>query len=621
MDFMRRERIKDHWREQRIFFFRTLAAAVIAGALIVVLVSRLVVLQVLNFEHYSDLSRGNRIRIEPIPPIRGLIFDRNGIVLAENRPAYQLEIVPEQVTDIQMTLNRLLTLELIRETDLPSINQRIARARKFSAVPLRFRLSETEVARFAVQRQHFPGVDIRARLARHYPIGAHAVHAIGYVGALSDSDLQRLDPTAYAGTSHVGKIGIERAYEDLLHGEVGYRQILVNAQGRALQVVENNPPVPGQDLHLTLDAALQGAAFKALDGRRGALVAIDPRDGGVLAFVSTPGFDPDQFGAGLSREQFRSLSEDPDKPLFNRALRGHYPPGSTIKPLLALAGLHHRATTPAHSTFCPGYFQLPGREHRYRDWKREGHGTVTLFDAIAQSCDVYYYELALELGIDRMHDFLQTFGLGEATGIDIRGEKSGLLPSRDWKRGAFDRPADRAWFPGETVIAGIGQGFMLATPLQLAHFTATLASRGQRLKPHLLAATLDPASGERIARPPQTMGSAGSNESGYWNLILAAMEEVVHGERGTARAIASPNYKIAGKTGTAQVFAIAQEEEYDAETVQERLRDHALFIAFAPAEEPQIAVAVIVENGGSGSSTAAPVAKAVLDEFLVGASP
>ncbi len=616
MQFLRRERIKDHWREQRIFFFRTLAAALIAGALIIVLVSRLVVLQVLNFEHYSDLSRGNRIRIEPIPPIRGLIFDRNGVVLAENRPAYQLEMVLEQVPDLEQTLERLVALELVRETELPAIRQRLQRTRKFSAVPLRFRLSDEEVARFAVQRQHFPGVDIRARLARHYPMSAHAVHAIGYVGAISDSDLQRLDPTAYAGSSHVGKVGIERAYEDLLHGQVGYRQVLVNAQGRALQVVENNPPVPGMDLHLTLDSRLQSAAFQALGERRGAVVAIDPRDGGVLAFVSTPGFDPDRFGAGLSRDEFRNLSENPDKPLFNRALRGHYPPGSTIKPLLALAGLHHRATTPAHSSFCPGFFQLPGREHKYRDWKREGHGSVNLFDAIAQSCDVYYYELALELGIDRMHTYLQTFGLGETTGIDILGEKSGLLPSREWKRGAFSRPADQAWFPGETVIAGIGQGFMLATPLQLAHVTSTLASRGERIKPHILAATMDPATGLRAARAPTKLSPAGSNETGYWNLVLAAMEEVVHGERGTARAIAPADYKIAGKTGTAQVFAIAQEEEYDAETVAERLRDHALFVAFAPAAEPRIALAVVVENGGSGSSAAAPVAKAVLDVFM-----
>lgn len=616
MQFLPRERIKDHWREQRIFFFRTLAAALIAAALILVLVSRLVVLQVLNFEHYSDLSRGNRIRIEPVPPIRGLIFDRNGVVLAENLPAYQLEIVREQVPDLEITLNRLVALELIGEDGLPAIRERLARSRKFAAVPLRFRLSDEEVSRFAVQRQHFPGVDIRARLARHYPMGAEAVHAIGYVGAISDSDLQRLDPTAYAGSSHVGKVGVERAFEDQLHGQVGYRQVLVNAQGRVLQVVENNPPVPGQDLHLTLDARLQSAAFEALGERRGAVVAIDPRDGGVLAFVSTPGFDPDRFGAGLSREEFRNLSENPDKPLFNRALRGHYPPGSTIKPLLALAGLHHRAMTPAHSSFCPGFFQLPGREHKYRDWKREGHGTVTMFDAIAQSCDVYYYELALELGIDRMHAYLQTFGMGETTGIDILGEKAGLLPSREWKRGAFSRPADQAWFPGETVIAGIGQGFMLATPLQLAHITSTLAARGQRLEPRLLAATLDPATGVREARPPAVRPQAGTGEPGYWNLVLAAMEEVVHGERGTARAIAPPDYRIAGKTGTAQVFAIAQEEEYDAETVAERLRDHALFIAFAPAEDPTIAIAVVVENGGSGSSTAAPVARAVLDVLL-----
>ncbi len=616
MQFMSRERIKDHWREQRIFFFRALAAGIIAALLILLLVSRLVVLQVFNFEHYSDLSRGNRIRIEPIPPIRGLIFDRNGVVLAENRPAYQLEMVREQVPDVESTLKRLTEAHLIRETDLAGIRERLGRTRKFEAVPLRFRMSDEEVARFAVQRQHFTGVDIRARLARHYPMGPQAVHAVGYVGAISNNDLQRLDPTAYAGTSHVGKVGVERAYESSLHGRVGYRQVLVNAQGRALQTIENNPPVPGKDLRLSLDARLQATAFDALDGRRGAVVAIDPRDGGVLAFVSTPGFDPDRFGAGLSHEEFAALNADPDKPLFNRALRGNYPPGSTIKPLLGLAGLHHGATTPGHSTFCPGFFQLPGREHKYRDWKREGHEHVTLFDAIVQSCDVYYYEMALELGIDRIHAYLASFGLGEASGIDIQGEKPGLLPSREWKRSKYARPADQAWFPGETVITGIGQGFMLATPLQLAHITATLAARGRRLQPHLLAAIIDPANGALEPAVTQPLGSAGSDEPGYWNLILAAMEEVVHGERGTARAIAPQSYRIAGKTGTAQVFAIAQEEEYEAESVEERLRDHALFVAFAPVDAPRIAISVIVENGGSGSSTAAPVARAVLDRFF-----
>ncbi|NNF52509.1 MAG: penicillin-binding protein 2 [Gammaproteobacteria bacterium] len=620
MEFLRRERIKDHWREQRIFFFRALAAAVIAGVLILILVSRLVVLQVLNFEHYSALSLGNRIRIEPVPPIRGLIFDRNGVVLAENLPSYQLELIGEQVQDLEDTLGRLQELALVDDADLVRVRERLARSRKFESIPLRFRLSDEEVARFAVQRQHFPGVEIRARLARHYPLGEQAVHAIGYVGALSDQDLQRLDPTSYAGTSHVGKVGIERAYEDLLHGEVGYRQVLVNAQGRALQVIENNPPVPGMNLHLTLDADLQLAAFEALQDHRGAVVSIDPRDGGILAFVSTPGFDPDQFGAGLSRADFSALNNDPDKPLFNRAMRGNYPPGSTIKPMLALAGLHHRATTPAHSTFCPGFFQLPGHERKYRDWKREGHGNVDLIDAIAESCDVYFYEMALELGIDRLESYLATFGLGQATGIDILGEKAGLLPSRDWKRRNFSKPADQAWFPGETVIAGIGQGFMLTTPLQLAHFSATLAARGARLQPHLLAATEDPVSGARDARLPIPLQSAGSNEPGYWNLVLAAMEEVVHGEKGTARAIAPTNYRMAGKTGTAQVYAIAQEEEYDAEALEERLRDHALFIAYAPVTEPSIAIAVIVENAGSGSSAAAPVARSVFDRYFAGES-
>ncbi|MGH8494802.1 MAG: penicillin-binding protein 2 [Gammaproteobacteria bacterium] len=614
--FIRNIRLKDHWSEQRLFVRRTITASVLVGALMLFVVVRLTQLQVFNYQHFTDLSQGNRIRIEPVPPTRGLIYDRNGVLLAENLPAYQLEMTPEQVPDVESTLARLEELGFVREQDEERIRQTLASQGNFKAVPLRFRLTEEEVARFAVRRPLFPGVDIRASLTRHYPFGPAAVHAIGYVGSISVEDQERLDPAAYAGTTHVGKIGLERTYEQALHGDAGVRQVLVNAQGRALSTLSGDAPRPGRNLILSLDLDTQLAAEAALAGRRGAVVAIDPRNGELRAFVSEPGYDPNAFGEGLSVEEFRALQTDPDQPLFNRAMRGHYPPGSTIKPVIALAGLSYGVVDPERTRFCGGFFRLPGHSHRYRDWKREGHGPMDLHSAIVQSCDVYFYELALELDIDRMHDFAVRFGAGSPTGIDIIGEKSGVMPSRDWKRRAFSRPEDQVWFPGETLITGIGQGFTLMTPLQIAHMAATLAARGRRFEPTLVSAIVDPLTGERIEHQPRELEPVQGLDPSAWELVLGAMRDVVNGPRGTARAIASAEYVISGKTGTAQVFSVAQEETYDAEEVEERLRDHALFIAFAPFEQPEIALAVIVENGGSGSGTAAPVARQVLDSYF-----
>ncbi|MGB5622597.1 MAG: penicillin-binding protein 2, partial [Gammaproteobacteria bacterium] len=461
-------RLKDHWREQRLFLARVLASGAVVIGLTLFVMVRLVDLQVLRFEHFSELSRGNRVRIEPLPPTRGLIYDRNGIVLAENLPSYQLEMIPEQVDDIDLSLEALIGLGLLEADDLERIRAEIRRQPNFRPVALRYRLSEEEVARFAVRRQQFPGVEIQARLIRHYPYGSVAVHALGYVGSVSQADLQRLDPGDYAGTTHTGKIGVEFAQEDALHGSAGYRQVLVNAQGRILQELERTSPIPGSDVYLSLDLELQLAAEAALAGRRGSIVAIDPRNGQVLALVSQPGYDPNLFSAGISTREYRGLQEDPDIPLFNRALRGLYPPGSTIKPVIGLAGLHFGAVAPWQRVYCLGYYTLPGSSHRFRDWKREGHGPMNLNDAIAQSCDVYFYELALKLGIDNMHDFLDGFGLGHRSGIDVPAEKAGTLPSRQWKRDNFRRREDQVWFPGETLITGIGQGYLQTTPLQLA---------------------------------------------------------------------------------------------------------------------------------------------------------
>lgn len=617
-------RIKDHWAEQRTFLARTIGATVVILGLAMVLVGRLVDLQILEYEHFADLSRGNRIRIEPLPPTRGLIFDRNGVVLAQNLPTYQLELTPEQVPDIAATLQRLGDLQLIRPQDQERIAKALNTQRRFEAIPLRFQLSDEEVARFAVQRQHFPGVDIRARLRRHYPFGASAVHAIGYVGAISDQDEKRIARADYAGTTHIGKIGIEGRYEEDLHGRVGHQQILVNAQGRvvdtegaASQELDRKDPLPGSNLYLSLDIKVQQTAEEALGEQRGAIVAIDPRNGDVLALASTPTYDPNQFVAGLTRKEFRALQGDIDKPLFNRAIRGHYPPGSTVKPVIALAGLNWNVMDSGEPVMCRGSYRLPNSSHRYRDWRRGGHGMVVMHDAIAESCDVYFYHLAHQLGIQNMHDFMAEFGFGAPTQIDIPGEKAGLVPSPEWKRRAFSSRMDQVWYPGETVITGIGQGYLLATPLQIAHAAATLATRGQRVRPRLVTTIDDAVTGELLNLPVENLPTVELSDSTLWDEVVAGMEGVMSEPRGTARASAAgASYRIAGKTGTAQVFSVGQDEKYEAEEIDERLRDHALFMAFAPADEPRIAVAVLVENGGSGSGTAAPIARRVLDSYL-----
>ncbi len=618
--------IKDHHSERRLFTARVAVSAVVATLLLGTVITRLVQLQVVDHEHFAEQSHGNRIRIEAIPPTRGLIFDRRGRVLAENLPAYQLELVPEQVRDLDDTLARLAAARLIDAEDIPRFRELSRSGPRFKAVTLRFRLGDDEISQFAVQRPRFPGVDFQPRLVRHYPHGERTAHAIGYVGAISTRDLKRLDPAEYAGTAHTGKTGVEYENEPNLHGTPGYRQVVTNARGRQVPadarewsqaLAEGDSPRPGMNLHLSIDLDLQRVASEALAGRRGSIVAIDPQNGEVLALVSAPSFDPNAFAVGMSSSEFRALESNPNQPLFNRAVLGKYPPGSTIKPMLALAALQSGATNLTRRTLCRGFYTLPGSTHRYRDWKPEGHGQVDLHDAIAQSCDVYFYEISRDIGIDRMHEYLTAFGLGSATGIDVTGEASGIVPSRDWKRRQFSTRENQVWFPGETVIASIGQGYMEATPLQLAHATATLAMRGERFRPRLVRAVEDPLTGETTPVPPESLGRVAIDNEFYWENIVDAMRDVLLGESGTARAAgAGAPYAMAGKSGTAQVFSVAQEEEYEEEEVAERLRDHALFIAFAPLAEPQIAVAVVVENGSSGSRVAAPIARRMMDQYL-----
>lgn len=605
---------KDTAAERRLFQRRVLVALVIMLGLIGVLVSRLYFLQILNHDNFTTLSEKNRVQVQPIAPPRGLIYDRNDVLLAENRPVFSVTIVPERVPDMAVTLQRLQGILDISDEDMERFNRRLDEYRRpFSSVPLSYDLSEKEIARMAVHRYELPGVEVEAELVRYYPYSEITAHALGYVGRINRDELRKLDPIEYAGTNYVGKSGVERFYEEALHGKVGYQHVETNARGRTLRVLEKENPVPGDDLRLNLDIRLQQVAFDLLKGRRGAIVAIEPKTGGVLALASVPGFDANLFVTGIGVEAYKALSESPDKPLFNRALRGQYPPGSTIKPMMAVAGLDSNNTTRERTVWDPGYYQLNGSGRRYRDWKWGGHGWTNLEEAIAQSCDVYFYDLGQRMGVDTMHKYLDQFGFGKDTSLDISGAQSGLLPSAPWKRAVKNQP----WYPGDSVNMSIGQGYVLATPLQLATATAVLANHGKWAQPRMLMQAVGAESTEQVL-PEQTQKDLVLKREEDWGYVVDAMEAVVHGPHGTARRIGrGAPYRMAGKTGTAQVFSLAENEQYDADEIRERLRDHALFIGFAPADDPKIAVAVIVENGGGGSSTAAPLARKMFDAWLL----
>lgn len=615
---MPRIRIRNEWQERHRFAVRIALAAIIALVLFMAVAARLFYLQVVSHKHYVTLAEGNRLRDVAVTPPRGLIFDRNGVLLAENRPSYELDIVPEQVDDLQATLAALAKVVSIRPADLARFKELLATKRPFQPLPLRTDLSPEEVARFAVDRQNFPGVDITASLSRYYPLGPEMAHVVGYVGAISASELAHFDPDQYSNTSQVGKIGVEGAYESLLHGSVGLRQVETNAEGRILRTVSYTPPVPGSDLYLSIDVQVQKAAEDALDALddSGAVVAINPQNGEVLALASQPSYDPNEFVGGIDPAEFAKLNNDPAQPLFNRVLRGQYPPGSTIKPFLGLAALNYGVIDPFKDLMCPGYFMLPSNPNPYRDWKRGGHGEVNLSDAITESCDVYFYTVAMKLGIDHLHDYLDAFGFGKPTGIDLMGEQDGVVPSPAWKRKHLHQP----WYLGETVIAGIGQGYTLVTPIQLADATAALAMHGHRFVPHVLHAIGDPLSGVISDITPQADPVVPETDPRAWNIVIKAMQNVVASIRGTAHRISEGvKYTIAAKTGTAQVYhkrlgVFGEEDESD---IPKHLRDNAVFIAFAPVDNPRIAVAVVVEHGGGGGATAAPIARKVMDAYLL----
>jgi len=594
---------------------RALVAFLLVVALLGVLAARFAWLQVFSYEEFHTRSEANRIKARPIVPARGLIYDRNGRLLADNVPAYRLDAVREDVGDLDGMVARLREVITLSDEGAEAFVAASRARRSFQPVTVKLRLSEAEVARFAVNRHRFPGVDVVPYLNRRYPYGDLFAHVIGYVGRIDASDLEREDAARYNGATHIGKAGIERTYESRLHGQIGVEQVEVNAEGRLLRVVGREPAHAGQDLYLTIDAQLQQAVVDAFEGQPGAAVVLDPRNGEVLALASLPSYDPNPFVSGIGRQAYAALLNNPSRPLFNRVLQGGYEPGSTIKPFIALAGLDLGLRTPRDTTFSSGAFRLPGHEREYRDWRRGGHGHVNLNEAMAQSVNTYFFQLAVDLGIERLSRYMARFGFGEPTGIDLQGEASGVLPSPEWKRAARNQP----WFPGETVIAGIGQGFWVVTPLQLAQGTAMLANGGVRVKPHLLRASQRSFDAPQELEPLPKPGKSVVSNPAHLAAVAESMVAVLHGPTGTARGVMSQfdlGYRIAGKTGTAQRITRRTEASLDVNQLPFDQRHNALFIAFAPVEAPRVAVMVVLEHGGSGSSVAAPVALRIIDAWL-----
>lgn len=604
----RTRRIVDNAREQKIIRLRLMLALLVMAVLSGVIIARYYHLQVKKYELYKTQSELNRVQLQKIAPPRGLIFDRENRLLAENRPSYVLALVRDRIKDVPATIATLKKLGLVDDADIERYQKKVHTFRLFEAVPIRFNLDEKAIATVAVNRIRLEGVEIKVNLARYYPEQQLLAHMLGYVGRINEREMETLDKDNYGATNHIGKLGVERFYEDILHGTVGYEHVETNAHGEVLRTLERTPPVSGKNLVLHLDLDLQRVAYDAIgEGNRGAVVAIDVHTGGILAAASRPSYNPNLFVNGISFADYKALQEDIDLPLYNRVLQAQYPPGSTIKPMGLVAGLEEGIYGLDTYISDPGAYQIPGEKRFYRDWKREGHGRVGYIESLEQSCDVYYYQLAYRMGIKRMYHYYDLFGLGKLTGIDVPEERRGINPSPEWKKGT----GRGIWYAGDTVNIGIGQGYLLMTPLQLAYATSIIANRGERYVPQMVASIdgqpLEPKKLEPvILKNPEN-----------WHHVTESMKSVVHGPRGTAKIISKGlSYQIAGKTGTAQVVGIKQGQKYDASQVKKRHRDHALFMAFAPADKPEIAVAVIIENGEHGSSTAAPVARKVFDAWM-----
>lgn len=619
---MASKHIKDHRKEKELFLNRTIISIFVGLLLISVVFIRLYQLQVVENEFFAEKAHGNRINIRATLPPRGVIYDRNGRILAENKTAFQLELIPEQVKDIDDSLMRLSNLGLIDDESVNSIKTDIRKTQQFKPVTIRTSLTDNDIAKFAVNMPNFSGINLQPRLIRNYPYSEATSHVVGYLGALSKSDLIKLNRSSYDPNEKIGKTGSELFNEDHLHGVPGFNQFIANARGREIPIktdsifLEKKAPEPGSNIYLTIDLELQKLATELLGGRKGAVVAIDPNNGEILSLVSSPTFNPNIFSNTLTTNQFNELQSNEDQPLFNRAVLGTYSPGSTIKPILGLAALEIGATNLTRRHVCKGFYSLPGNSHRYRDWLHTGHGSINLHAAISQSCDVYFYEISNEIGIDRMHQYLDAFGLGQKTNVELTGERIGLIPSTKWKQNMFRREEDKIWYPGETVIASIGQGYMLATPLQLANATAALATRGKRFQAKLILATEDPINKEKKYKNSTQLNDIEISNQKYWEEVVSAMHNVMQGNGTAQNAGLYAPYRMAGKSGTVQVISVGQEEEYDETLLEERFLDHALFVAFAPLENPKIAVSVIVENGQSGSRVAAPIARAIMDKYL-----
>ncbi|HHX8563564.1 penicillin-binding protein 2 [Vibrio sp. RM-44-3] len=618
----RRSQIRDYQAEARLFASRAIVAFIGIVLLMGALVANMYNIQVNQFQDYQTRSNDNRIKVVPIAPNRGLIYDRNGVLLAENRPVFNLELTPEKIKDIDATIQELQTILEITPDQIERFHQERKRTRRFKSVPLLTQLNEKQVAVFSVNQYRFPGVEISATLKRYYPFSEVLTHVIGYVSRINDRDMQRLireeKDANYQATRDIGKLGIEKYYEDLLHGTAGYQEVEVNSRGRVIRTLKYVPPVPGKDIVLNLDINLQLYVHQLLDGRRGSAVVIDPRDNGVLAMVSSPSYDPNSFVHGISGKDYRALLNDKNRPLVNRTTLGIYPPASTIKPFMAVAALQEGVVTPNTTRNDPGYWRIPNSNTRpFRDWLRWGHGRVDIIKSIEESVDTFYYQIAYDMGIDRISNWMMMFGFGDYTGIDIYEESKANMPTRDWKMSRHKTP----WYKGDTIPVGIGQGYWTATPMQIAKATSVLVNEGEVIAPHLLKATIENGNDfeeqqttEYVTYPPIK-----NVPKKYWDMAKEGMRRVNHGTRGTARrSFYKMSYQTAGKSGTAQVFGLGENEEYNADEIAEHLRDHALFTGFAPFDNPKVVVTVVLENAGGGSSNGAPVVRKIFDRVVLG---
>ncbi|EON87907.1 MULTISPECIES: peptidoglycan DD-transpeptidase MrdA [Plesiomonas] len=612
-----RTHFRDHSSESALFFRRAIVAFIGILLLSGVLVANLYHLQVQNYEDYQTRSNDNRIKLLPIPPSRGLIYDRNGILLAENRTVFQLEMVPEKVDSVDKTLAALRPIVGLTDEDIANFRKERKRSRRFSSIPIKTPLNEEQVARFAINQYLFPGVEVKGYLKRYYPYGEALTHVIGYVAKINDKDVERLDKEGrlanYAGTHDIGKLGIEKYYENILHGQVGSEEVEVNNRGKVIRKLREQPATAGQNITLSLDLELQQYIERILGKRRGAVVVMDPRDGSILAMVSSPSYDPNLFVNGIPSKTYSALLNDPDRPLINRTTQGTYPPASTVKPLITVAALESGAITTKTTLFDPGWWKLPGSEKRYRDWKKWGHGQLNITKAIEESADTFFYQVAYDMGIDRLSEWMKKFGFGQYTGVDISEERSGVMPSREWKMARYRKP----WYQGDTIPVGIGQGYWTATPLQLAKAMTILINDGEVKPPHLLKSIQ--GNGITMNYPEENLPSIGVKDSGYWEIAKDGMYGVNNRPNGTARrSFAGTPYKSAGKSGTAQVFSLAPNQTYDAKKLANYLHDHAWFTGFAPYDNPQVVVSILLENAGGGSTNGAPIARKIFDHILLG---